>query len=526
MSLSTFAGLAGRPSRGEWGAALTALAAAVALGAAGCVKDDPEPGRGDFVVPAMVSQDVNEGGPNPAPLVVSVQNRGSCGLAYTATTSTTDGAAWLSVAPAAGVIAAASMGSLTVSLDVVTTALPPGTYTGTITLAGTCETNGTPARGSPKLIGVNLRVAPIGATIAVDTTTIGVDLLPLANAWVDTAPRSAVATLTRGARAIWTGREMWVVGGKTATNTAAGQGGRYDPTTDTWAALAAPAALRYDHSAVWTGTEMIAFGGRSQTLASMTSGASLGIGDALWTNLATASEPAARYGHSAVWTGSLMVVWGGADAAGAALSTGGRYDPATDTWTTTNTTGAPTARSNHLAVWTGTEMIVFGGTNAVGAQLGDGKRYNPVTNTWASMASFAPLLVVVRERASAVWTGKELLVFGGSSGGVYLQQGRAYNPADDTWRALETVGQPSARHNHAAVWTGGLMIISGGEGDSEFFGDNSAYCETGAAYNPVTNTWTPLATTNSPGSLGYPAAVWTGSSMVLADITTADALLR
>ena len=32
-----------------------------------------------------------------------------------------------------------------------------------------------------------------------------------------------------------------------------------------------------------------------------------------------------------------------------------------DTWTATSTTNAPTARAGHTAVWTGSEMIVWGG---------------------------------------------------------------------------------------------------------------------------------------------------------------------
>jgi hypothetical protein len=32
-----------------------------------------------------------------------------------------------------------------------------------------------------------------------------------------------------------------------------------------------------------------------------------------------------------------------------------------DTWTPTNLTGAPDARDSHTAVWTGSEMIVWGG---------------------------------------------------------------------------------------------------------------------------------------------------------------------
>ena len=55
-----------------------------------------------------------------------------------------------------------------------------------------------------------------------------------------------------------------------------------------------------------------------------------------------------------------MIVWGGYDS-GDYLNTGGRYNPSTDSWTATSTTNAPAARYYHTAVWTGSEMIVWGG---------------------------------------------------------------------------------------------------------------------------------------------------------------------
>ena len=55
-----------------------------------------------------------------------------------------------------------------------------------------------------------------------------------------------------------------------------------------------------------------------------------------------------------------MIVWGGYGA-GIETNTGGRYNPSTDSWTATSTTNAPAARYGHTAVWTGSEMIVWGG---------------------------------------------------------------------------------------------------------------------------------------------------------------------
>ena len=55
-----------------------------------------------------------------------------------------------------------------------------------------------------------------------------------------------------------------------------------------------------------------------------------------------------------------MIVWGGLMTV-SYLNTGGRYNPSTDSWTATSTTNAPAGRDYHTAVWTGSEMIVWGG---------------------------------------------------------------------------------------------------------------------------------------------------------------------
>ena len=56
-----------------------------------------------------------------------------------------------------------------------------------------------------------------------------------------------------------------------------------------------------------------------------------------------------------------MIVWGGYVGGIGVSNTGGRYNPSTDSWTATSTTNAPAARDFHTAVWTGSEMIVWGG---------------------------------------------------------------------------------------------------------------------------------------------------------------------
>src|SRR6185369_16134865 len=87
-----------------------------------------------------------------------------------------------------------------------------------------------------------------------------------------------------------------------------------------------------------------------------------------------------------IWTGTRMVIWGGYGFDGiqyASLGTGYRYDPAADTWSTVTMTGAPGGREQHATVWTGTEMLVWGGryrTPSIDTYVATGGRYDPVND--------------------------------------------------------------------------------------------------------------------------------------------------
>jgi hypothetical protein len=89
-----------------------------------------------------------------------------------------------------------------------------------------------------------------------------------------------------------------------------------------------------------------------------------------WTATSTTNAPDARSQHTAVWTSVEMIVWGGAGY----NNTGGRYNPTADSWTATSISNAPSGRVYHTAVWTGSEMIVWGGNGTFGV-LNSGARY-------------------------------------------------------------------------------------------------------------------------------------------------------
>ena len=259
--------------------------------------------------------------------------------------------------------------------------------------------------------------------------------------------------------AIWTGTEMIIWGGNDFLfnfNT----GARYNPTTDTWLSISTSAApsARSKHTVVWTGTEMIIWGGSDGT--KLNTGARYNLSSGTWSTMSTTNAPSAREGHTAVWTGAEMIVWGGNDNTFSNVNTGAKYNPTTDTWTTITTVNAPDARRDQTAIWTGTEMIIWGGAiSSFPFYLGSGAKYNPTTDTWTTITTTS-----ARTNHKAVWTGNEMIIWGGFDVNTYnrTNTGSMYNPTTDAWTVINTTDAPTARIEHTAVWTGTEMIIWGG----------------------------------------------------------------
>jgi N-acetylneuraminic acid mutarotase len=186
--------------------------------------------------------------------------------------------------------------------------------------------------------------------------------------------------------------------------------------------------------------------------------------------------------------------------------------PVDDTWAPTSVTGAPSARVFHTAVWTGAEMIVWGGYFYDGTDnvLNTGDRYDPATDSWSPTSTTgAPT-----ERAlhTAEWTGSRMVVWGGADLTRYLDTGGRYDPTTDSWAATSMTGAPSERAGHTAMWTGSRMVVWGG-----YYFDG-AYHElnTGGRYDPSTDTWTSTSTgANVPAARDFHTAVWTGNRMVV-----------
>lgn len=218
--------------------------------------------------------------------------------------------------------------------------------------------------------------------------------------------------------------------------------------------------------------------------------------------------PSSPLAYSTAYTAKVST--GSKDLAGNPMSSDYSWtfttEAAIGSWLSTSTTGAPSGRMYHTAVWTGTEMIVWGGWDG-STQFGTGAKYNPATDTWQPISNVnAPL---ARYLHTAVWTGTEMIVWGGynfdGTTTLQLNTGAKYNPSTDTWQAITTSGAPLGRANHTSVWTGTEMIVWGGYYN----------LKDGGRYNPVTDTWSATSTTNAPNARWYHTAVWSGTEMLV-----------
>lgn len=176
-----------------------------------------------------------------------------------------------------------------------------------------------------------------------------------------------------------------------------------------------------------------------------------------------------------------------------------------------------TSRRSASVVWTGRDLLVWGGESGSHGDVlhADGAAYSPQTGQWHLLPS-SPLSP--RTGQAGAWTGSELVIWGGydqvSSAAFHVtNDGAAYNPQTNRWRVLPP-SPLSARTNPVAVWTGRALVLLGGQpavltNAIRGFGD-------GVLYDPSSDRWTPIAppTPLDGHSLAWRSAVQTDGGLL------------
>ncbi len=194
------------------------------------------------------------------------------------------------------------------------------------------------------------------------------------------------------------------------------------------------------------------------------------------------------------------------------MDTGGSYDPINDNWVDTTTIESPgDDRKGVSNIWTGSEMIIWGGFN--NSYLNSGKKYSIDLDSWSDTT----IVAIPRELHTAIWSGNEMIIWGGADSGTNssddsINSGAKYNPTTDSWAPTSMINAPSARRLHSAIWTGSEMIVWGGFGTRI---DNMNYQKSGGRYDPLLDTWVATTNTNAPTGRYQHSAIWTGTDMIV-----------
>ena len=321
-------------------------------------------------------------------------------------------------------------------------------------------------------------------------------------------PAASVAADTN-VTAVWTGKQMIVTG----VSGVAPDGNflqsfnvalAYDPAAGTWTRLAAPPGhsdYLERHTAVWTDKEMLVWGFGKAAFDPETN---------RWRPLG--APPTQGGAGIVVWTGRELIGWGGG-CCGDAFGDGSTYNAKAKTWR--KLSPSPLAPSQDpIGAWTGRELIILVSGSAAGEPVKGARAgaYDPATDTWRRLAPMPS----VRNGASAVWDGRELLVVGGTGPAHGAKPpgpatvGFAYNPATNHWRRLPRM--ESGRYGAQAVWTGSRLLVWGGQTGHA----GSKAPRTGLEYDPKSNRWSALPA--APPSLlkhADPAVAWTGRELLV-----------
>ena len=218
-------------------------------------------------------------------------------------------------------------------------------------------------------------------------------------------------------------------------------------------------------------------------------------------------------GLASVWTGKEMLVFGrhqvtaldsrGNPYVAKRLNVATSYDPAANRWRKLAPPGPTPSFMDNSAVWTGKEALVWG----QGTRLA----FNPRTNRWRRLPN-SPLLSVHDGHGLVVWTGREMIGWGGGCCGDAFSDGVAYNPKTNRWRALAPSPLAGSQHPVGA-WTGRELVIVVGDRNPDTGKPWPARLARAAAYDPATDTWRRIAPL--PAQRLGATAVWDGHEVLL-----------
>jgi galactose oxidase-like protein len=283
---------------------------------------------------------------------------------------------------------------------------------------------------------------------------------PAADRWEVLPPAPIAARF--GASAVWTGREVLFWGGQGGPGTAFADGAAYDPATRRWRVLpAAPTGARTSHQAVWTGREMVVWGGFARCCP---------IDSVIHDPAAAAYDPVTDRWRR---IGDVPPPWSGDDGSAVTVADAGRpmvwrlghlaaYDSATNAWSEVADAKPPPLPSNPalpattadpFAVGVSVDHEVFMWTGRSGEL--QGLAWRSSDGSWRRTATLDG-----QSGASVAAGGPDRIYAAAGQSARVLE----YRIGEDRWEELP-LPPVSTRSAAVLVWTGSELLFWGGIGE-------------------------------------------------------------
>ena len=289
-----------------------------------------------------------------------------------------------------------------------------------------------------------------------------------------------------GYSATWTGDEMIVWGDPDVGRKGDGNvGAAYDPETDSWRRIApGPLSGRASHLAVWTGDELVIWGGyltRFEREHYDGEGAAYNPDTDSWRRLADGPLPPG-YDAMGAWTGDEVVVlvspMGIEPEDYPKFAHAAAYDPASDRWRklprppfVTNVSPPAPYLDGHLFLLSLNGEVDGGEEDGFGRSYETGGIFDVGNERWLEHSDPPK---VPNQTWPQIALGDEVVI-----------DGLAYDPERDSWRALPDFPLKN-REFPVTVWTGTELIVWGGAASptGNTIVDPPPPLNDGAAYTP------------------------------------------
>jgi hypothetical protein len=187
------------------------------------------------------------------------------------------------------------------------------------------------------------------------------------------------------------------------------------------------------------------------------------------------------------------------------------YDPVANSFTPLTAT-LTTPRGGHTStLLPNGRVLIAGGFNNNSISLNTAELFDPVTQT------FTPVIAAMTShRANHMATllpSGQVLLTGGSSAGVTFNTAEVYDPVGNSFTALVPTMTTVRSVHTATLLPNGRVLLAGG-GILQASGAFTVF-NTAELYDPVANSFTPLATTMTTPRIGHAASLLPNGQVLL-----------